>query len=345
MKYWPLDARPRHLLRAKPARGVRTLPVHMAWVPDSAYGHVAEGTCMSAETGITIAGIDFVLTCREAVISNDVPELYKPFYRRGCPEDAGSFPVNISPDLPNIPQTETIRKIFDSGQSWSMFQDEAYYYISLDPSAIYDTMRCHATFDRGITRATLYSDDRVQRADGKTEVRNPFCYPLDQILLMYVLAGRKGALIHAAGMSMHGRGYIFPGRSGAGKSTLSRLFLDREQREMLSDDRIVVRKTGNGFNAFGTPWAGDAGIAENKDAPLAGIFFIHQSSDNRIQKISPDRAMEKLMPVLSIPWYDEAVISGILSNCEEFVLEVPAYELHCRPDKGLVEFFEKFVSA
>jgi hypothetical protein len=300
---------------------------------------------MRFDPSIEIAGIHFVLACREAVLAMDIPKLYKPFYGRAYPDDAELFNVNISTDIVNIPQDGNVIKIFDSTQSWSMFHNEERYYISLDPSAIYDSIGCHALIDRGITGATLFSSHAgLQSADDKAAVRNPFCYPLDQILLMYVLAGRQGALIHAAGMSLPGRGYIFPGKSGAGKSTLARLFLGREHVEMLSDDRMVVRKIGSSFNVFGTPWAGDAEIAENKNVPLSGIFFIHHADHNMIKEIKPQNAVERLMPVTSIPWYDEAIMSSILSFCEELVLNVPAYELHVRPDKSLVDYFEKFVS-
>ena len=100
---------------------------------------------------------------------------------------------------------------------------------------------------------------------------------------------------------MHGRGYFFPGKSGAGKSTLSRLLLGRDNIGMLSDDRVVARKIKGRFEVFGTPWAGDAEIAENKNVPLSGIFFIHHAEENMIKEIKPREAIERLMPVTSIP--------------------------------------------
>ena len=63
-----------------------------------------------------------------------------------------------------------------------------------------------------------------------------------------------------------------------------------------------------------------------------------------IRTIKPKEAMERLMPVTSIPWFDEKAMSAILSFCEELVFHVPAYELHFRPDSEVVDFLEKFVS-
>jgi hypothetical protein len=152
-------------------------------------------------------------------------------------------------------------------------------------------------------------------------------------------------LVHAAGININGRCCVFPGRSGAGKSTLSRQFLNGTGAELLSDDRIILRKIDDIFKAFGTPWPGDAGIAENKNFPLYGIFFIHHAGENMIREIKPREAIERLMPVTSIPWYDEKTMSDILSICEDLVFNVPAYDLHFKPDKEVVDYLEKFVSA
>ena len=160
---------------------------------------------------------------------------------------------------------------------------------------------------------------------------------------MYLLSQKQGAIVHAAGMSMHGKGYIFPGRSGAGKSTVSRLLLSCETATMLSDDRIIIRKSDNAFRAFGTPWPGDAGIAENRSSELNGIFFIHHDSENSIKKLPPSEALRRLMPVTSIPWYDEKPMSDILQFCEDLVYAIPAYELFFRPDSSVADFMEKFL--
>lgn len=299
---------------------------------------------MTAATNIEIAGINFVVTCRDAFLVQNIPETYKPFYRNEYP-DAQVFNVAVRNGPGKLPNTENTKKIFDSEQSWSMFKDEDQYYLSLDPSAIFEKLSCHAHFGKSVTEATLYSEISGRSVNGRAGVHNPFCYPLDQLLLMYILAKREGALIHAAGMSVNGRGFIFPGKSGAGKSTLSRLFPGRDNIEMLSDDRVVARKIKGVFEVFGTPWAGDAGIAENKNFPLSGIFFIHHADENMIKEIKPQKAVERLMPVTSIPWYDEKIMSDILSFCEDLVFNVPAYELYFRPDSEVVAFFEKFVSA
>jgi hypothetical protein len=158
---------------------------------------------------------------------------------------------------------------------------------------------------------------------------------------MYMLAGRDGALIHSSGVDFHGRGYMLSGKSGAGKSTISRRFA-LAGHEVLSDDRIIVRKIDGELRMFGTPWSGEAGIAVNKDLPLHGIFFLHQGVENLIKKITPAEAMERLVPVTSIPWYDKSVLSNVLTFCGDIVSACPAYDLVFRRDIDVKAVFEDF---
>lgn len=248
--------------------------------------------------------------------------------------------INIEPGRLS---TGNLTKIFDSGQSWSMFRGEDKYVISRSSPAFKNPLWI-AKIDQGFTRVTLhYSKKLIQNKTGQALISNPVCYPLDQILLMYVLARKEGALIHAAGFGIHDKGLVFPGVSGAGKSTLTRRFVPGKDLTLLSDDRIVIRKTDNTFHAFGTPWPGDAGIAVNRSVPLSGVFFIRHGSMNRIREITPKKALEKLLPVTSIPWYDREVMPNILSFCEDLAFSVPSYELHFRPDAGVVNVLEAFV--
>lgn len=289
-----------------------------------------------------IAGVNFSISYRQPVPFKNPDPKYQSFL---ADKDTAIDSIDISLELENFPDIGKMTRIFDSGQSWALFLEGDDYFLEYKPPAFREPFWV-AHFDSRFEKATVhYGGMMISESHGKPVVMNPIFYPLDQFLIMHILAKREGALIHAAGMSVNGRGFIFPGKSGAGKSTLSRLFLGRNTIEMLSDDRVVVRKIKGVFEVFGTPWAGDAGIAENRNFPLSGIFFIHHANKNMIKEIKPNEAVKRLMPVTSIPWYDEKIMSGILSFCEELVFNVPAYELHFRPDNEVGDFFEKFVSA
>jgi len=291
-----------------------------------------------------IAGVHFEARCRYPLSTDRLPETYRQFINESIPAQR-DINVNVRIETGAMPDTGQMTKIFDTGQSWSMFRQNDHYFLSLNlPTADGRTIWL-ATFDEPCDDISIYCSDHLMHRDaGDAAFSTPLSYPLDQLLLMHILAGKRGALLHAAGVAINNRGCIFPGRSGAGKSTLSRLFLKRDTAEMLSDDRIIIRKMNGKFMAFGTPWAGDATIAENKSVALDGLFFIHHAETNRLKELKPKEAVERLMPVTSIPWYDERAVHNMLAFCEDLVLHIPAYELHFRPDHTVVTFLEDFIA-
>jgi hypothetical protein len=304
-----------------------------------------ESVQMENVMNMEIAGVNFAVRCQYPLSGDRLPGTYRQFIK-GTISPGKDINVNVRIDTGNMPDTRQMTKIFDTGQSWSMFRRNDDYLLSLNFPTVNSQAIWLATFNVLCDDISIYcSDLLMNKEDSHTNFSTPLSYPLDQLLLMYILAGKSGALLHAAGVSMNNRGYIFPGRSGAGKSTLSRLFLGRDTAEMLSDDRIIIRKIDGKFKAFGTPWAGDAGIAENKSFPLYGMFFIHHAEENMIREIKPREAIEKLLPVTSIPWYDQEIMTKILNFCEDIVYHIPSYELYFKPDFEVVDVLEKFASA
>jgi hypothetical protein len=291
-----------------------------------------------------IAGVNLALNCQDSISLQDLPATYKPFLKKINPIEK-TININIDLEFNNIPDIKNMTKVFDTGESWSMFMNCDKYFIALNPPELKGKIVWLVQFNRDFEKATIYcSNLLIDKAGSNTKVTNPFQYPLDQILLMYFMSQREGALIHAAGIDINGRGYIFPGKSGAGKSTLTSQFTFVKNMEFLSDDRVVIRKIDRTFKVFGTPWAGEAGIAENKNFLLYGIFFINQGTENKIKEIKPAEAFERLMPVTSIPWYDREIMTRILDFCEDMISNIPAYELQFKPDNEVVDVFEKFVS-
>lgn len=291
-----------------------------------------------------IAGINFSISCRDLTILQDYDPAYKSFLK--AERDPVAVDIKIDLELNVIPDTKRLTKIFDSGQSWSLFLNSNDYFLVLNPPALNKQPIWIARFNSNFTKVTVSCSEKlISASDGSVMVSNPVCYPLDQILLMYFLAQREGALIHAAGIDINGRGYIFPGKSGAGKSTLLRQFAAKKYPVLLSDDRIVIRKIDKAFMTFGTPWPGEEGIAINKSVPLSGIFFISHGSDNRIKEIDKKKALEMLLPVTSIPWYDREIMTNILIFCEDVLSNIPSYELYFKPDFEVVDVLEKFASA
>ena len=60
----------------------------------------------------------------------------------------------------------------------------------------------------------------------------PLHYPLDELLMVHLLARGRGVEIHGSGIvDADGYGTLFAGQSGAGKTTMSRLWLSEPGRQ------------------------------------------------------------------------------------------------------------------
>ncbi|MBI9082904.1 MAG: hypothetical protein JEZ11_04855 [Desulfobacterales bacterium] len=249
--------------------------------------------------------------------------------------------LDISMQWPDGKEFQRYEKVFDSHGAWSLWRHEKNRLLQLHPPGapwpVWQLLT-DETFGSG----TLFlGDGRIIGQDGRIELTNPLRYPLDQVLLMHHLVLRGGLLVHGAGVRWDRAGYLFPGVSGAGKSTLSRL-LGAAGHQVLSDDRMMIRKMGPTFKAFGTPWPGDAGMAVNGGGPLAGMFFLKRGDRDRIVSIDPGTALKRLMPVTSIPWYDPLLFGPALEICDDLVSSVPAFDLFFRPTSGIVHVLEAF---
>ncbi len=291
---------------------------------------------------ISIANLNFVLNPADApLLDEPSTSIYRPFITDSKVRGKGAVDIQVDLKTGDCSPEGQSSEIFRCS-SWAMSRKGDRYYLSINPF-LHDGPECVAVFDPGVEALTIYcGDSGIVKTEGRTMLRNPFSYPLDQLLLMYALAEREGAFMHACAVELNNKGFIFPGRSGAGKSTISRIFA-LKGHGVLSDDRVAVRRIDGQYKVFGTPWPGDAGIAENRGLPVHGIFFISHGKENRIDRIEVKESFEKLMPVTSIPWYDRTVMPRVLSFCEDLATNVPAYELHFMPDTEVVNVLEGFL--
>jgi hypothetical protein len=306
-------------------------------------GHsLGAGLLMPASMYIQIAGIRFTLHCRDAALLPDSGTCYESFVTPAR-KDPDAIQVDLDLKIGGLPDLRQAELLFD-GQSWSLYRDRDDYIIALASRAPDLPPAWIARIDSSYTRGVVFCDELLVRHEGRVRsLVNPVLNRLDQLLLMYILARRKGALIHSAGAVSAGGGLVFAGRSGAGKSTIARQFQAAGKTPLLSDDRVVVREIGGVYSAFGTPWAGDAQIALNRNAPLRAVVFLNHGQANRIERVSPRDAFEKLLPMVSVPWYDRVAIEQITSFCEALTREIPAYDLHFVPTPDIVGFLEKAI--
>ncbi len=168
--------------------------------------------------------------------------------------------------------------------------------------------------------------------------RDPFLGPALELLTITRLARGDGVILHGCGVSTGGRGIVFAGESGAGKSTLSRLWAQAEGVEVLSDDRVIVRRQNGLFRLYGTPWHGDAAFAAPGGVPLERIFFIRHGERNAVRAQAKALSVRDLLKCSFPPLWDAAGMSFTLEFFDELTSEVPCAELAFVPDASALNF-------
>jgi len=298
---------------------------------------------MVHKADLSIAGVNYGLSSQHVIDFDGLAASYEPF--RGIPSVwPEALDLAIRVEVGSAPERGSLSVLFDAGGAWVMLGDRDGYQITLNARALPGDALWTAQAVRDVSRATVFcSGQMVRKTAHGIAIANPVAYPLDQILLMHLLARHEGALVHAAGASIGGRALIFPGKSGAGKSTLAGLLAGRPGLELLSDDRIAVRTVDGTFAAYGTPWPGDQGAALNEKATLCGICFLRHADADRIEPLTPSQALERLLPVTSVPWYDREAMSGVLSFCDALLAQIPAYDLHFKPGARVAELVEELI--
>jgi hypothetical protein len=283
---------------------------------------------------LNIGPLFFEITSQGDSIAQEYDPAYKQFLipKDGTDEKTISVQLLQQKDMPNL---ASFTKVFDTSQSWSMYKDSHDKFIAFHPSNI-NSPEWIARINADLQNVAVFCQTTASHTETSQQKSiNPVRYPLDQLLLINLLLG-KGLLIHAAGVVIDGKGFLFAGPSGAGKSTICRLFQGFNNFTILSDDRIVVQQIGQEFFMYGTPWPGEAGIAVNDSAKLHGIFFLKHSSENKIEKLSISETLKYFFKVASLPLYDKADMQKSLDFIEDLLKEVRTYELYFKPGPEIV---------
>jgi hypothetical protein len=164
------------------------------------------------------------------------------------------------------------------------------------------------------------------------QTANP--YSIDAVLRILhslLLAETGGFLLHAASAIRNGRAFAFSGVSGAGKTTIASLA--PSDVTLLTDEISYIRKTTAGYDACGTPFAGElARVGENCAAPLHTVFLLAQGPVHKIEPVSPPEAARCLLRNILFFARDPQLVQVLFRSACEFVEKVPVQKLTFLPN-------------
>jgi len=163
--------------------------------------------------------------------------------------------------------------------------------------------------------------------------------PIAEVCLLTRLAREGGLLVHSAGILSLEEGYIFTGASGVGKSTISGFF-DTRGASVLSDERMIVRKSGEAFVMHGTPWVGSGAYARNESGPLTGLFCLGHGPQHRIERMTPGAVLSFLLPQCFLPHWDRIAMESTLAFLSDLTAHVPCQRLAFAKQPDVVDYIQ-----
>ncbi len=282
-----------------------------------------------------IAGITVQVDSDLPITDETFHPKFEPFQVEGPGEDMLFLHHHFT--LPEMKDGELGTEVYRR-PPWAIYRkNNSWIYVGIYPHP----------GDERITRIIVFNDDhsraRIFNATSDLFLRRGMdsltLLSSDQILLARVLPRLGGAFIHSAGVSLNGRGLLFAGPSEAGKSTMIKMLKNRAR--VLCDDRMIVRKNGGGFLVHGTWSHGEIPEVAPDAAPFRALFFLHQSPENRLERIADPRvAVKELLarivrPLVTADWWED-----VLTLAGDIVREVPCYDLYFDKSGRIADLLE-----
>ena len=284
-----------------------------------------------------LGGITIQVTTDFSITETTFSEKFKPFQVEEPGDEVLS--LRLISKVPELQDLRLGKEIYRSAP-WAIYQQrDSWIYQGImdgvnndDPYAIAIANEDHSDIII-CRRAQFFTDNMVEALT---------TFQSDLILIARYLVGRQGMIMHSAGMVLNGTGLLFVGHSGAGKSTMLKLL--RGEGEILCDDRIIIRKTPEGFRIHGTWSHGELPDISPNNAPLKAILFLEQARTTELTQLENKREMlakinsHVIKPLITRDWWEK-----ILDLSGEIVNTVPIYRLKFEKGERVKEVIKELI--
>ena len=179
-----------------------------------------------------------------------------------------------------------------------------------------------------------YARQRIPRSITSLQVNTSL-----MIQFTFATAPLKTLLLHASVTRFKGKANLFFGVSGTGKSTHSRLWHQYvPESDLMNDDNPVIRFTEEGeCLVYGSPWSGKTLCYRNVKAPVNALVRLEQAPQNEIKRLAPLNAYASVIAAVSTIRWNHSIMDALVPTVERVAMNVPCFQLRCRPDKEAVE--------
>ena len=152
-----------------------------------------------------------------------------------------------------------------------------------------------------------------------------------------------GIFLHASCVECGGKGIVFTAAKQTGKSTQAALWEKYREAEIINGDRILLRKTGDVWRGYGSPYAGTSRIFKNKSVPISAIAVLSQGTENKVSELVFFDALKALMEGCSYEIWDRNSVERVANIAQDLFGEIKFVKLECRPDLEAVETLERIL--
>ncbi|NOZ02077.1 MAG: hypothetical protein GXP54_09340 [Deltaproteobacteria bacterium] len=154
---------------------------------------------------------------------------------------------------------------------------------------------------------------KVELGKGRGEIQVSAQRPVEAFGLAYRhiftrLAVDGGwTFVHAAGVLLDDRAWLFAGSSGAGKSTIAGMLAASEQGARIIHDDQLFLGTSEGKSAIrAVPYMGDERFIHDRVGawPVNAVYFLRQDTRAFVKPMEPGPAAARLLAA-PLEWLDE----------------------------------------
>ncbi|MFC2172870.1 hypothetical protein ACFLU6_09595 [Acidobacteriota bacterium] len=292
----------------------------------SSAGHANKTTRYSYK----VAGISFAVTSDDPALNLRPDQTVLPFV-----ENIDNPDIHIKARREDLVVENRGNLLFDSGSLWKLYQANGSRVFWFHSPSLGTKPYKMASFTKDFKRGEVFLD-RSYFAPNRPA--DPLEYPLDELIMVNLLARGRGAEIHSFGVvDDRGQGHLFVGQSGAGKSTMARIWDSKNVGRLLSDDRIILRRIDDTVWMYGTPWHGEAGYASSERAPLKNIYFLRQWEKNELVPLQPAETVGRLFGCSFPPFHDRKGLKFTIDFLEDIARSITCAEFRFVPDESALD--------
>ncbi len=259
---------------------------------------------------------------RNIIHGDECDVTIKVHHGKGCiPE--GADRVFVAPFVVEIKGVKVNRR----ENFWSVYRNGSEMYVATSYPA------------ESLKKAALLKFSMLLREwdlwiEGDESSSDPLEYPLDGLILYYLTVISGDIMIHASGINISGRGYLFSGVSGRGKTTIAKIW-DKAGARIIHDDRLILKNSGGGYRMFNTPVYDDD---EPLDSPLDRIFIIEHGVRNNIIPVKGASAVTHVIANCIQHNWDPELIARFLGSVSIMCTSVPVARLAFTPDRRCIDY-------